>query len=1037
MMFFIGASLLARNAVTPYPQPKEISGVTTLRDGTWKMTRENAAVLDGAGRAIGEYATEQNDTRRTISESTTGQDTDKRRISGLVLDEKGEPIIGANLVEKGTTNGTVTDIDGHFALNVSENAVLQVSYMGYLPQEVYTAGRNTFNIALKEDLKALDEVVVIGYGSVRRRDVTTAVSSISTDDLDERPIVSAVQAIQGKAAGVNVYQPSGTPGGDMVIRVRGTTSFNGSNSPLYVVDGVPVDNMNFLSPNDIADIQILKDASSAAIYGSRAANGVVLVTTKQATAGAKVTAHIQYGASQVANQIKSLNAAQYKELIDEIRPGAIPEGTTDRTDWFNEVYGTGITQNYQLQVSDGNERLRYFVSGGYLDEKGVLNAAFFRRFNLRSNVESQVRDWLRFGLNLSYSDNTRNGVTTGLGSNRGGVVLSVVNLPTAATIKDPETGLYNRLFFGQNITNPIESLENGKNNKNNENRLIASVNSTITFHPDLTLKTSFTLDRRNGKNTGFTPPVHGADRDDWGSAWDNRSTNQLLIFDNVLTYKTTFANLHHVEGMAGTSWTDSRWSQNYINGSHYKDASIQTLNAANKIAWNNTGSNASAWGIMSGFGRIAYNYDGKYLLTFNIRADGSSKLHPDYRWGYFPSLSAAWRLSSESFMQDFNWLDDLKLRGGWGQTGNQSGVGDYAYLQRYNISRQAWFEEGKTDALPLITQANLRTPDLTWETTSQTNIGIDATLFRDRLTIAMDAYYKYTTDMLMYVSLPSGAAAASNIVRNEGEMTNRGFELALNSRNFNGNFSWDTQFNISFNRNELKKLTLQQIYYDGETTDALHQMRVVRNEPGRPLGGFYGYINDGVNPETGELMYRDLNEDGRISSSDRTYIGDPNPDFTFGLTNHLSYKGFNLSLFLQGSVGNDIFNASKADVQGMYDLKNQSVEVLRRWRTPGQITDVPKANFDLQPSTYFIEDGSYLRVKDVTLSYNFKGSLLDRAGISRLQPYVTLNNLLTLTKYKGMDPEVNQWGDSGAVQGIDWGTYPHSRSFVIGVNLEF
>lgn len=675
--------------------------------------------------------------------------------------------------------------------------------------------------------------------------------------------------------------------------------------------------------------------------------------------------------------------------------------------------------------------------GGYLDEKGVLSAAFFRRFNLRSNVESQVRDWLRFGLNLSYSDNTRNGVTTGLGSNRGGVVLSVVNLPSAATIKDPETGLYNRLFFGQNITNPIESLENGKNNKNNENRLIASVNSTITFHPDLTLKTSFTLDRRNGKNTGFTPPVHGADRDDWGAAWDNRSTNQLLIFDNVLTYKTTFANLHHVEGMAGTSWTDSRWSQSYINGSHYKDASIQTLNAANKIAWNNTGSNASAWGIMSGFGRIAYNYDSKYLFTFNIRADGSSKLHPDHRWGYFPSLSAAWRLSSESFMQDFNWLDDLKLRGGWGQTGNQSGVGDYAYLQRYNISRQAWFEEGKTDALPLITQANLRTPDLTWETTSQRNIGIDATLFKDRLTIAMDAYYKYTTDMLMYVSLPSGAAAASNIVRNEGEMINRGFELAMNSRNFTGDFSWDTQFNISFNRNELKKLTLQQIYYDGETTDALHQMRVVRNEPGRPLGGFYGYISDGVDPETGELMYRDLNEDGRISSSDRTYIGDPNPDFTFGLTNYLSYRGFNLSLFLQGSVGNDIFNASKADVQGMYDLKNQSVEVLRRWRTPGQITDVPKANFDLQPSTYFIEDGSYLRVKDVTLSYNFKGNLLDRAGISRLQPYVTLNNLLTLTKYKGMDPEVNQWGDSGAVQGIDWGTYPHSRSFVIGVNLEF
>lgn len=489
--------------------------------------------------------------------------------------------------------------------------------------------------------------------------------------------------------------------------------------------------------------------------------------------------------------------------------------------------------------------------------------------------------------------------------------------------------------------------------------------------------------------------------------------------------------------MAGTSWTDSEWTQSYINGSHFKDSSIKTLNAANRIAWDNTGSNAAHWGIMSGFGRLAYNYNSKYLFTFNIRADGSSKLHPDHRWGYFPSFSGAWRISSENFMQDFTWLDDLKIRGGWGQTGNQSGVGDYAYLQRYNITRQAWFEEGKANAVPIITQSNLRTPDLTWETTSQTNIGIDATLFRDRLTLAMDYYYKYTTDMLMNVSLPSGAAGANEIVRNEGKMKNRGFEFAVNSQNLRGDLTWNTDFNISFNRNKLTHLSLQQIYYDAETTDALSKIRIVRNEPGRPLGGFYGYISDGVDPETGELMYRDLNEDGRISSSDRTYIGDPNPDFTFGLTNTFSYKGFNLSVFLQGSVGNDIFNASKADIQGMHDLKNQSVKVLKRWRTPGQITSIPKAGFEIQPSTYFVEDGSYLRIKDVTLSYNFKGNLLERAGISRLQPYVTLSNLVTFTKYKGMDPEVNQWGNNGAVQGIDWGTYPHSRTFLLGVNLEF
>lgn len=965
------------------------------------------------------------------------QQISQNRISGTVSDENGNPVIGANVVEKGTANGTVTDLDGTFTLNVADNAVLHISYIGYLSQDIHTVGRTFFSIILQEDLKTLEELVVIGYGTVKRRDVTTAVSSISTESIGERPIISAAQAIQGKAAGVNVYQPSGTPGGEMVIRVRGTTSFNGSNEPLYVVDGVPVDNLNFLSPMDIADMQILKDASSAAIYGSRAANGVVLITTKQATAGAKVAANIQLGISRVSNPIQSLNAAQYKQLIDEIRPGTIPEGTTDRTDWFKEVYGAGITQNYQLQVSDGNDKLRYFVSGGYLDEKGVLSSAFFRRFNLRSNVESQVRKWLRFGLNLSYSDNTSNSIITGQGSNRGGVVLAVVNLPTAATITNEETGLYNRLFFGQNITNPIESIENGKNNKNNENRLIGSCNTTIAFLPELILKTSFTLDRRNGKETGFTPPSHGSDRDDWGYAWDQRAMNTLLVFDNVLTYKKTIAKKHHFEGMGGTSWTDSKWSQSYINGSHFKDGYIHTLNAANKIAWDNTGSDASEWAIMSAFGRLAYNYDSRYLFTFNIRGDGSSKLHPDHRWGTFPSFSGAWRISSENFMRELTWINDLKIRGGWGQTGNQSGIGDYAYLQRYNISRQPWFETGKTDAIPLVTPANLRTTDLTWETTSQTNIGLDATLLNSRLTIALDYYDKHTTDMLMFVTVPTGAAEATGIVRNEGVMTNRGFEFAVNARNVTGAFSWDTDFNISFNRNKLKSLELQKIYKDAETTDAFHQTRVVRNEPGRSLGGFWGYISDGVDPETGELMYRDLNEDGRISPSDQTYIGDPNPSFTYGLTNSFSYKGFTLNILLQGSVGNDIFNASKGDTQGMHDLKNQSVEVLRRWRTPGQITDVPKAGFNLQPSSYFVEDGSYLRVKDITLSYRFKGSILNRAGISRLQPYVTANNLLTFTKYSGMDPEVNQWGNSGAVQGIDWGTYPHSRTFVFGVNLEF
>jgi TonB-linked outer membrane protein, SusC/RagA family len=963
----------------------------------------------------------------------------QHEVRGVVKDNLGEPLPGVNIVVKGTTNGGNSDANGKYLIKAPNGDItLKVSSIGFITQEIPVGGRGVIDIMLEEDVMLMEEVVVIGYGAVARKDVTTAVSTVSAKDIAERAIFSAAQVIQGKAAGVNVYQPNGSPGAGMVIRVRGTTSMNGSNDPLYVVDGVPVDNMNFLAPNDIASIQILKDASSAAIYGSRAANGVVLVTTKQSQGGAKIAVNTQYGFKKVSNQMNSLNAVQYRDLIEELRPGAIPaNATTDLTNWFDEVYQTGTEQNYQVQVSDGTDKLRYFLSGGFQEEKGIFSSAFSKRYNFRANIENNVRKWLTIGANITYSDNSSRSVSTGSGSNRGGLVLAVVNLPTATTIVDPETGLYNRVFFGQNITNPVEAIENGKYNKGGTNRFIASGNATITFMPDLTLRTQFTFDRRNGLSTSFSPVVHGADRDEWGSASDNRNMNTLMILDNVLTYRKTFFEKHNIEAMGGTSWTDSYYTNSWISGSHFKDSSIKTLNAANKISWSGTGSGASAWGIMSFFGRLAYNYESKYLLTMNVRSDGSSKLHPDHRWGTFPSFSAAWRISSENFMESFDWLDDMKIRGGWGQTGNQSGVGDYSYLQRYSITRQEWWHAGKENEVPTISQSNLRTPDLTWETTSQSFIGVDITLLKNRLNFVADYYYKSTTDMLMSASLPSGAAAASSITRNEGAMTNYGFEFTINSRNLTGDFQWNTDFNISFNRNKLKSLELQQVYDTAETTDAFHQMRVVRNMPGRPLGGFFGYISDGVDPETGELMYRDINEDGKITASDKTFIGDPNPTFFYGLTNEFSYKNFSLRLFINGSVGNDVFNASKGDTQGMFDLKNQSTEVLKRWRTPGQITNVPKAGFNIQPSTYFIEDGSYLRLKELSLSYNLRSQALNKIGISRVQPYFTATNLLTFTKYEGMDPEVNQWGNSGSVQGIDWGTYPHSKSYVFGINVEF
>lgn len=961
------------------------------------------------------------------------------RVEGVVTDAAtGETLIGVSVIVKGTKTGTSSGVDGRYSLpNVAPGSVMVVTYIGYDPLEIPVNSARV-DIRLKASNNQLEDVVVIGYGSVKRKDVTTAISSVSTKDLDQRPIVSAAQAIQGRAAGVSVIQPNGTPGAEMSIRVRGTTSFNGSNDPLYVVDGVPVDNIRFLSPNDIESMQILKDASSAAIYGSRAANGVILISTKAGKSGdAKIAFNAQFTQNKVTNEIDVLNFSQYRDLQNEIGLVTLPEGLTDQTDWFDETYKTGELQSYQVSISDGTEKLKYYLSAGYLNETGVVNTSFFKRYNVRANIDNKVRKWLNIGASINYADYSNNGVATGLGANRGGVVLSTINTPTFAPIWDPENpNQYYTNFYGVNITSPLENIARSRHNKDRENRLIASGNALFTFTPEVTFKSSLTVDRRNALNTRFLDPISTTwGRNQRGEALDERNMNTVLTFDNVLNYSKTF-DKHSVEAMAGSSFTESDYTRSYINASHFRNDLIQTLNVANKIGWTNTGSEASDWAIMSFFGRVAYNYDSKYLLTANIRSDGSSKLHPDHRWGYFPSLSAAWRLSSEDFMEGVEWLNDLKIRGGWGQTGNQSGIGDYAFLQRYDIRRIEWFVVNQENALPTISPANLRTPDLTWETTTQTNVGLDFTALKNRVTVNLDYYYKRTTDMLMNVSLPAGAAVASTISRNEGEMTNKGFEVMVNTQNLTGPFTWSTDFNISFNRNKLESLELQKIYNDAVTSNAVNEP-VVRNEPGRPLGGFFGYISDGVDPETGELMYRDLNGDSKISSTDRTYIGDPNADFIFGLTNSFSFKNFNLSVFLQGSYGNDIFNASRMETEGMYDGKNQSTRVLDRWRVPGQIKDVPKANFDIRNSSYFIEDGSYLRVKNVSLSYNVQGQFLKRLNISRLQPYISASNLLTWTNYSGMDPEVNQWGNNGAVQGIDWGTYPQSKSFVLGVNVEF
>lgn len=962
------------------------------------------------------------------------------KITGTVVDSSNEPIIGATVTVSDDTNvKAVTNVDGRFTINAAPGSNLHITYIGYKTVDVKAA--DGMRVVMEEESNMLKEVVAIGYGSVQRKDVTTAVSSVSTKDLDTRPIVSAVQGMQGKAAGVTISQANGQPGATPTIRVRGTTSLNGSNDPLYVVDGVPMTDIDYLSADDIVGMQILKDASSAAIYGSRAANGVVIITTKQGKAGeARISLNAHYALNVVRDNQDPLNAAQYKELMDEIGLVKLPDGLTDKTDWKDEVYRTGNVQDYQLSVTNGNDKLRYFISGGYTGENGVIKKSSYERYNIRASVENDIRKWLRVNASVAYSDYSYKGtgIISGTGSNRGGVVTSIVNTPTYAPVWDPDNpGQYYNNFYGVNITSPAENIARTENNKSSYNRLIATGKATIKFMEGLNLTSSLSFDRLQGIETQFLDPKQTTNgRDNYGKGHDGRSISSVWVFDNVLNWKKDFG-LHGLDVMAGSSWTASKYSNNYIDGSNYADGLFQTLNAANKISWTGTGSSASEWAILSYFARLQYNWNDRYLFTANIRADGSSKLAPGHRWGYFPSFSGAWRISSEPFMKDIEWINDLKLRGGWGQTGNQSGLGDYSYLASYSINRVQWFGEGfDTNAVPTRTQSTLSNPELTWETTSQTDIGLDLTMFNNRLMLYIDWYYKRTSDMLMTITLPAGSAPARTLNYNGGTMVNKGWEITLKSVNMKGKFSWDTDFNISFNKNKLESLRLTQVYYSAMTTDYVNDY-VVRNVPGRPLGSFYGYVAEGVDPETGDMIYKDVNKDGVISASDRTYIGDPNPDFTFGLTNNFSWKGFNLNILLQGSVGNDIYNVSRMETEGMYDGKNQSTKVLDRWRVPGQITNVPKAGWNIKNSSYFVEDGSYLRVKSVSLSYDVPRKIISKLGINRLQPYFTASNLLTWTSYSGMDPEVNQYGNNGAVQGIDWGTYPLNRSFVFGLKLEF
>lgn len=962
-------------------------------------------------------------------------------ISGIVTDQTGEPIIGASVAVKGTTTGTMADVDGKYSISAPNNATLVFSYVGMKTKEIAVAGKTAINVTLEEALQNLDEVVVIGYGTQRKADLTTSVASVSADEWADRPIISAQQALQGKAAGVQVIQPSGKPGVGIQVRVRGASSLNAGNDPIYVVDGIITNDITNISPTDIESMQILKDASSAAIYGSRAANGVVLITTKRGAKGrTQVDVNMYAGFSNVTKKIKTLNTNQYYDLMSEIGI-SVDRTNQNYTDWAKEMYGTGVQQNYQVSISGSTDKTNYYVSGGYQKEEGIISPADYDRYSFRSNLSTEVKPWFKIASNLSFARNSRMDATDNANSGRGGVIMSILNTPPFMPIWDPEKP-------DQYSTNPFQSswenpyAQANTYDKNEEYRFMGNLELDFTLAEGLHFKPRFSVDYTSHTWDKFIDPIitqygrqangRGEHADDGYLTWQS---------ENILSYSKKFNDKHNFSALGGITMQRYRHNNSYmsvedfVKGTTFK---TMTLNMANKI--NNAYTSKEGNSLTSYLARVQYDYESRYLFTANFRADGSSKLY--HRWAYFPSLSAGWRFSSEKFFAPLTtFVDDAKLRVGWGRNGNQGGIGNYDLYDTFEIVKQEATGQG-----PALKPGRLGNRDLKWEVTTQYNAGLDLSLFNSRLTAEFDAYYKKTTDLLLYITIPSTIGGATLPMRNDGEMVNKGFEFNLNGQILTGGFKWDANLNMSFNKNKLTKLGLTPQFTTGYIESTGDDVIMIKE--GLPLGAFYGYVAEGVNPDTGNIIYKDLNnngtggvdKDGVIDSRDRTIIGNAQPDFTFGFTHNFSWKNFTLSAFFNGSYGNDIFNASRIDAEGMFDSKNQTTTVLNRWVRPGMITDVPRAGAltNSLNSSRFVEDGSFIRLKSLTLSYAFNQKTLRPLGVSKLSVYGTVNNLFTLTKYRGYDPELSWTNNNNAAQlGIDYGTYPQARTFIFGLNLTF
>lgn len=961
-------------------------------------------------------------------------------INGIVKDEKtDEPLVGANLLIKLTGKRATTNFEGKFKINAAKGEVITIKYIGYETKNYTIDSENDIAINLKSVSEQLKETVVIGYGSKSRKDITGSVASVSTKEIEKKPFTRLENILQGQAAGVQVTQYSGKPGNEMSIRVRGTTSLSAGNEPLYVLDGIPLLSAEGINPSDIASVEILKDASASAIYGARAANGVVLITTKMGTPNKPVVSfNFSYGLSEVTKKLPMLGTSDYIDLVNETYINAGGSARLDKNDypnintnWQNEIFRVAAQSNYQLSLAGGSNKSRYYFSVNNQKQDGIVKNSGFERTSVRLNVVNEIKSNLRFGTNLTLSNVAYKNVPDNSRVNQGGVILGALSTPTLIGIYNPNgTYTVNPL---QAWENPVANIE-APINTTNTLRFVGSFYLEYDIIKNLTFKSSFNTETYYSKNNYFLDPFktqYGRSQGGVGSA----GTNQQLVWlsENTLTYKKQIRN-HDLIFMGGYTAQESKYEATYgaVNG--YPNAAVTTLNAGSRKM--DASSSASEWAILSYIGRVSYKFKNKYLAEANIRADGSSRFGKSNRFGYFPSASIGWRISEEDFMPQTKWIDDLKFRLSAGTTGNQN-IGDYASYGLYTLGANYNFNGIIYPGAKPLTIGN---DNLKWESTNQFNIGLDYSLLKYRITIAADYYVKRTTNLLVNVDLPRSTGFSSGI-QNIGEIENRGFEFAIKTKNIvKANFTWSTNFNISSNKNEILNIGgADKVIYSGDVPERGYAVQI---KQGNAVGSFYGFVSKGVDPLTGNLVFADLNGDGQITDADRKIIGSPIPTFIAGLSNIVSYKNFDLDFLLQVSYGNKVLNATRIETEGMFDVKNGSAATLNRWKNPGDITDMPVAMFgdpnkNTRISDRFIEDGSYLRLRTVTLSYHVPEKWITRFKITKLDLYVSGQNLWIFSNYSGYDPEVNRDGGSSTSQGIDYGTYPQYRTIIGGVKIDF